>query len=268
MDWGYLTICPKSHANGEHRESIVPSKSRLPLRLVLKEGFESENRRECVTPPNHAQTNVCESCRRPRNHRLSVQFWTNRVATLSRASKRRLPSSQKGSAARPCSMASSPRSGRISPSRWQTIDRWKRTASTSSPRSRLRTSALAVSTREGDAPREVDPDRVLKHSMMPTVPGGPGADRPRVGRGLLARQWDRIGTQGRVRLDPHPDVGAAINAPALRFLREFPLFTGIMQQRRLGSGQGWNPLGLLRLRRFRFTRTVDGDRLANERLES
>jgi predicted DNA-binding WGR domain protein len=32
------------------------------------------------------------------------------------------------------------------------------------------------------------------------------------GRALLARQWGRIGTQGRVRLDPHPDAGAAINA--------------------------------------------------------
>ena len=34
------------------------------------------------------------------------------------------------------------------------------------------------------------------------------------GRVLLARQWGRIGTQGRVRLDPHPDPGAAINALA------------------------------------------------------
>ena len=34
------------------------------------------------------------------------------------------------------------------------------------------------------------------------------------GRALLARQWVRIGTQGRVRLDPHPDAGAAINALA------------------------------------------------------
>jgi len=34
------------------------------------------------------------------------------------------------------------------------------------------------------------------------------------GRALLARQWGRIGTQGRVRLDPHPDAGAAINALA------------------------------------------------------
>lgn len=29
------------------------------------------------------------------------------------------------------------------------------------------------------------------------------------GRALLARQWGRIGTQGRVRLDAHPDAGAA-----------------------------------------------------------
>lgn len=36
------------------------------------------------------------------------------------------------------------------------------------------------------------------------------------GRALLARQWGRIGTQGRVRLDPHPDPGAAINARAKR----------------------------------------------------
>jgi predicted DNA-binding WGR domain protein len=34
------------------------------------------------------------------------------------------------------------------------------------------------------------------------------------GRALLARQWGRIGIQGRVRLDPHPDAGAAINALA------------------------------------------------------
>jgi predicted DNA-binding WGR domain protein len=34
------------------------------------------------------------------------------------------------------------------------------------------------------------------------------------GCALLARQWGRIGTQGRVRLDPHPDPGAAINALA------------------------------------------------------
>lgn len=29
---------------------------------------------------------------------------------------------------------------------------------------------------------------------------------------LLAHQWGRIGTQGRIRLDPHPDAGAAIEA--------------------------------------------------------
>jgi len=34
------------------------------------------------------------------------------------------------------------------------------------------------------------------------------------GRALLARQWGRIGTEGRVRLDPHPDAGAAIDALA------------------------------------------------------
>ena len=34
------------------------------------------------------------------------------------------------------------------------------------------------------------------------------------GRSLLARHWGRIGTQGRIRLDPHPDPGAAINARA------------------------------------------------------
>jgi predicted DNA-binding WGR domain protein len=34
------------------------------------------------------------------------------------------------------------------------------------------------------------------------------------GRALLVRQWGRIGTQGRLRLDPHPDAGAAINALA------------------------------------------------------
>jgi predicted DNA-binding WGR domain protein len=34
------------------------------------------------------------------------------------------------------------------------------------------------------------------------------------GRALLARHWGRIGTPGRIRLDPHPDAGAAINALA------------------------------------------------------
>jgi predicted DNA-binding WGR domain protein len=32
------------------------------------------------------------------------------------------------------------------------------------------------------------------------------------GRALLLRQWGRIGTEGRHRLDPHPDPGAATNA--------------------------------------------------------
>jgi predicted DNA-binding WGR domain protein len=32
------------------------------------------------------------------------------------------------------------------------------------------------------------------------------------GRALLVRQWGRIGTEGRRRLDPHPDPGAALNA--------------------------------------------------------
>src|SRR3989304_10476010 len=35
----------------------------------------------------------------------------------------------------------------------------------------------------------------------------------------------------------------------------------------VGSVQGRNPLGLRFLRRFRLARTVEGDRLANERLE-
>jgi predicted DNA-binding WGR domain protein len=34
------------------------------------------------------------------------------------------------------------------------------------------------------------------------------------GRALLMRQWGRIGTEGRRRLDPHSDPGAAINALA------------------------------------------------------
>jgi predicted DNA-binding WGR domain protein len=34
------------------------------------------------------------------------------------------------------------------------------------------------------------------------------------GRALLVRQWGRIGTEGRRRLDPHPDSGAAANALA------------------------------------------------------
>jgi predicted DNA-binding WGR domain protein len=34
------------------------------------------------------------------------------------------------------------------------------------------------------------------------------------GRALLMRQWGRIGTGGRRRLDPFPDAGAATNALA------------------------------------------------------
>ncbi len=34
------------------------------------------------------------------------------------------------------------------------------------------------------------------------------------GRALLLRQWGRLGTEGRRRLDPHPDPGAALNALA------------------------------------------------------
>ena len=33
------------------------------------------------------------------------------------------------------------------------------------------------------------------------------------GRALLLEQWGRIGTEGRRRLDPHPDHGAATNLP-------------------------------------------------------
>ena len=34
------------------------------------------------------------------------------------------------------------------------------------------------------------------------------------GRALLMRQWGRIGTEGRRRLDAHPDPGSALNALA------------------------------------------------------
>ena len=34
------------------------------------------------------------------------------------------------------------------------------------------------------------------------------------GRALLMRHWGRIGTDGRRRLDPHPDASAAANALA------------------------------------------------------
>jgi predicted DNA-binding WGR domain protein len=34
------------------------------------------------------------------------------------------------------------------------------------------------------------------------------------GRALLVRRWGRIGTEGRRRLDPHPDTGTALNALA------------------------------------------------------
>ncbi len=32
------------------------------------------------------------------------------------------------------------------------------------------------------------------------------------GRALLVRQWGRTGTEGRRRMNPHPDQGAALNA--------------------------------------------------------
>ena len=35
-----------------------------------------------------------------------------------------------------------------------------------------------------------------------------------IGRVVLLRQWGRIGTEGRRRLDPYPDPGAALNALA------------------------------------------------------
>ena len=35
-----------------------------------------------------------------------------------------------------------------------------------------------------------------------------------LGGALLMPQWGRIGTEGRRRLDPYPDVGAALNALA------------------------------------------------------
>jgi predicted DNA-binding WGR domain protein len=34
------------------------------------------------------------------------------------------------------------------------------------------------------------------------------------GHALLARNWRRIGSGGRLRLDPYPDAGAAVNALA------------------------------------------------------
>ena len=34
------------------------------------------------------------------------------------------------------------------------------------------------------------------------------------GRALLMRQWGRIGTEGRRRMDPYPDAGSALNALA------------------------------------------------------
>ena len=34
------------------------------------------------------------------------------------------------------------------------------------------------------------------------------------GRALLARHWGRIGAPGRIRLEPYPDAGAAVNALA------------------------------------------------------
>jgi predicted DNA-binding WGR domain protein len=40
------------------------------------------------------------------------------------------------------------------------------------------------------------------------------------GRAPLVRQWGRIGTQGRRRLDPHPDAGTALNALAALALRK------------------------------------------------
>jgi predicted DNA-binding WGR domain protein len=40
------------------------------------------------------------------------------------------------------------------------------------------------------------------------------------GRALLLRHWGRLGTPGCRRLDPHPDPGAAINAPAALLRRK------------------------------------------------
>lgn len=39
------------------------------------------------------------------------------------------------------------------------------------------------------------------------------------GRALLARQWGRIGTEGRVRLDPHPDAAVSALAELARAKR-------------------------------------------------
>ena|SRR5271154_4393514 len=44
--WGHLTICSKLHGKGEHPENACRSKSRLPLKSVLKEYFENGNRPE------------------------------------------------------------------------------------------------------------------------------------------------------------------------------------------------------------------------------
>ena len=52
-------------------------------------------------------------------------------------------------------------------------------------------------------------------AIPPASPAEPSPAPPNLfGRALLARHWGRIGTQGRIRLDPHPDSGAALNALA------------------------------------------------------
>jgi predicted DNA-binding WGR domain protein len=56
------------------------------------------------------------------------------------------------------------------------------------------------------------------------------------GRALLVRHWGRLGAQGRWRLDPHPDPGAAINALAtlLRAKRCAPSYSAGRVARLIG----------------------------------
>src|SRR5207237_8156235 len=55
--------------------------------------------------------------------------------------------------------------------------------------------------------------------------------------------------------------------PGLATPSGLPVASQRVERADVGPVQGRNPLGLRFLRRFRLARTVEGDRLANERLE-
>jgi hypothetical protein len=58
------------------------------------------------------------------------------------------------------------------------------------------------------------------------------------GRALLARRWGRIGTQSRLRLDPHPDLGTALAGSPLPFP---PAQTGLQEGKTEGTALAHPP---------------------------